>query len=75
MSDFPFIAPPPFPKEALFQLEFTRKEAQSLSLALSDLLCWHRGFIAARQGTDLDSNEPMGIEAVRTINLKLQRSF
>ena len=56
-------------------IPMTRDEAESLSLSLSDLLCWLDGFRAARIGTPYDDHHPMGVEAVRTINLKLKTVF
>lgn len=53
-------------------IQLDRQEAERLSWGLSDLLCWHGGFAAARAGTDLDDDRPMGIEAVRTLNLKIK---
>lgn len=53
-------------------ITLTREAAESISYGLADLLCWHRGFAAAREGMDLDQNSPMGIESVRTISLKLK---
>jgi len=50
----------------------TREEAERISYGLADLLCWHRGFSAARAGTDLDENEPMGVKSARDINLKIK---
>lgn len=51
------------------------KEAEKLSLGLSDLLCWIEGFNAARAGTDHANSGPMGVEAVRTLNLRLKRLY
>ena len=56
-------------------LDISPKEAEQLSLSLSDLLCWVEGFNAARAGTEHADSGPMGVEAVRTINLKLKRLF
>lgn len=51
------------------------KEAEKLSLGLSDLICWIEGFNAARAGTDHANSGPMGVEAVRALNLKLKRLY
>ena len=53
-------------------LTLTREEAERISYGLADLLCWHRGFSAARAGTDLDEHEPMGVACARDINLKIK---
>lgn len=47
------------------QLKLSKSEAIALDDGLSDLLCWTTGFVAARRGTDLSYEVPMGIDAVR----------
>lgn len=49
-----------------------KQKAEEISLGLSDLLCWLEGFYAARKGTDLEHDNPMGVGAVRDINIKLK---
>jgi hypothetical protein len=48
-------------------------EAETLSHGLSDLLCWCNGFMAA-SGSDF-RYDPMGVEAARTLNLKLKSAM
>jgi hypothetical protein len=48
-------------------------EAETLSHGLSDLLCWCNGFMAA--SGDSFSYDPMGVEAARTLNLKLKSAM
>lgn len=50
----------------------TDAEADRFSGGLSDVLCWLRGWNAARSGTDLSDNAPIGIEALRDLNLKIK---
>lgn len=52
-------------------ITLTHEEAKRFSYGLADLLCWHRGFSAAREGTDLDNNGPMGVESARDLRLKI----
>ena len=51
----------------------TPMEAEEVSLALSDVLCWVAGFKAAREGTDLDASGPEGIKVLRDLNVRLKR--
>lgn len=52
-------------------IRLSRRDAERLSYGLSDLLCWHSGFAAAREGLDLD-HSPMGVGAARDLNLKIK---
>lgn len=63
-------APPKF-KPSTITITIDRKEAEAISLGLADLLCWLRGFEAARHGTELDRDGPMGINDLRNIRTKL----
>ena len=56
-------------------IRLSPEEAEKLSLGLSDLLCWVDGFNAARAGTEQAHSGPMGVEAVRSLNLKLKRLY
>ena len=57
------------------QVKLTVKEAHELSMALSDILCWIRGFRAGREGSGSD-NGPISSEyALRKFNLKLIRAY
>jgi len=62
------------PRQSI-SLIFEGKEAESISLGLSDLLCWLSGFEAARSGTDLSHTTPMGIWAARDINIKIKTAL
>lgn len=53
-------------------ITLTREEAERISYGLADLLCWHQGFRAAREGTELEAYNPMGVERARDINLKIK---
>lgn len=48
------------------------EDAHDVSDALADVLCWFRGFAAARAG---DVELPPGIERLRELNIKLKRTF
>ena len=66
---------PPIARKELLSFRLSSKEAEELSLNLSDLLCWLSGFQAARAGTELEYETPMGVEAVRELNIKLKKVF
>lgn len=55
-------------------LNITLEEAERLSFGMSDLLCWASGFNAALGNDDLD-RRPMGIEAVRAMNISLKQAI
>lgn len=61
--------PPPAPTVTI---TLSRKEAEGISYDIADLLCWHRGFSAARSGTELNDDAPMGVDAARKISLKIK---
>lgn len=65
MSDKPQPAP-------TITITLTREEAERISYGLADLLCWHHGFRAAREGTDLSAYNPLGVDCARDINLKIK---
>lgn len=46
---------------------FERIDLNSLSLSISDLLCWHAGFAAARDGSN-----PLGVHELREFNIKIK---
>jgi hypothetical protein len=46
-----------------------RAEAEALSWAMSDLLCWCAGFAAARP--DDSTHDPMGVEGTRKMRVRL----
>lgn len=47
-------------------------DAEALSFALSDLLCWAAGYCAGCQDTD---KHPYGVEAARDLNIALKRAL
>ena len=54
-------------------ITLTVEEAEAISFGLSDLLCWHSGYAAAREAISCcTSNDPMGIERTRDMNLKIK---
>lgn len=53
------------------QINMSIDEAEEISSGLADLLCWHRGFAAARQGTELDHDDPMGVNSLRDLRIRL----
>lgn len=54
-------------------LTLGRDEAEGISYGLSDLLCWCRGFAAAK-GDDTE-HVPMGMDQAREINIKIKRAL
>lgn len=59
------------PDETMITIHLPKRKAESLSLGLSDLLCWTQGFNAAL--TELDSRSgPMGTESARELNIALK---
>lgn len=59
----------------IVRIELSLAEAIALDNKLSDLLCWATGFAAARAGTDLDGEVPMGVEAVRSLRIMLNKQI
>ncbi|SHE77781.1 hypothetical protein SAMN05444339_10234 [Loktanella atrilutea] len=57
--------------DKMITIRMTEKEAERLQLGLADLLCWVSGFVAAREGTDLAGEEPMGRQQTRDMSAKL----
>lgn len=51
-----------------------KAEAEELSYSLSDLLCWHGGYAAATP-EDQSHRLPMGVEAARSLNIKLKSAI
>lgn len=56
-------------------LGMTLAEAEEYRDRLADLLCWLSGFCAAREGTSLDSEMPMGMSATRDLSLRIKRAI
>lgn len=55
------------------RIDMTAGDAEALSLSMSDLLCWHRGYAA---GTgDGGDNSPLGVEAARDINIRIKQAL
>lgn len=61
---------PPTPHHVTIDIH--EDDADRLSWALSDLLCWCSGFMAGR---DDSAHHPQGVEAARTLNLALKRAL
>ncbi len=59
--------------EPLVILSLPKGQAEKLSDAMSDLLCWHRGY-AAGKGEDT-SNSPMGVEDLREFRIALNKAI
>jgi len=56
------------------QLTLTVKEAYALSMAISDILCWIRGYRAA--APEFDSNGPIDSDnLIRDFNTKLCSAY
>lgn len=58
---------------AFVTLRLPKADAERLSSALSDVLCWASGFAAANY--DRGVSGPMGIEQLRTLNIKLKAAL
>ncbi len=52
-------------------IRLTHDEAERLSMGVSDLLCWVRGFLAAYEG----DNGPFGQSEVRRLSELLKRAI
>lgn len=57
------------------KMEMTMAQAEEYRDRLADLLCWLSGFCAAREGTSLDSEMPMGMSATRDLSLRIKRAI
>lgn len=60
--------------EAVVSVEMGMSQAEDLSLRISDLLCWCAGFNAAL-GADDHDRRPMGVDAIRELNISLKRAM
>lgn len=59
--------------DPIVTVEMPLSGAKALSEAISDLLCWSRGFIAAIP--DDVSRHPMGIEEIREFRIRLNNEI
>ncbi|MDR3488739.1 MAG: hypothetical protein P4M05_28030 [Bradyrhizobium sp.] len=59
--------------EPIIAIHMRAEHAKVLSNMISDLLCWSRGFRAAL-GPDECDRAPMGLDAVRTIRMAIQKA-
>lgn len=57
--------------DPVVELELRRPEAEEIQGALSDVLCWIRGWRAAAS-EDALANDPLGVETLRDFNRKLK---
>ncbi len=55
-------------------IRMSKQQAEWAQSGLSDIACWARGFNAALGADDRDRS-PMGIEAVREINIALKKAL
>ena len=58
--------------EPIVTLRMSKRRAEKLSHGISDLLCWVRGFKAARPDGD---NMPFGDEEVRVLNIAIKNAI
>lgn len=49
-----------------------REDVENYSFALSSILCWCRGFMAASQDS---SRDPIGVEPLRSLNIELKAAL
>jgi hypothetical protein len=68
MTDTPLSA-----QEAPLTFVLKRGEAEEFSHALSDMLCWARGFMAGRP--DDPSSHPLGTEEIRQLNILFKKKL
>lgn len=61
--------------ENMILFTITPDEAREMADGMADFLCWARGFEAARIGTDIAGETPMGIEAIRRAKMLLERGL
>ncbi len=59
--------------DPVVELRLLKSEADELSWALSDLLCWHRGYAAAMG--DNTENAPMGVGQLRELRIALNKAI
>lgn len=59
--------------EPIVAVRMSLSQAQSVQGGLADILCWSRGFMAAK-GEDFHY-DPMGVNEIRELNLALKRSI
>jgi hypothetical protein len=62
----------PHPAPLHVSLTIHQDDAEALSSALSDLLCWCAGY---RAGQPDSEHHPMGTGAARTLNIALKRAL
>ena len=56
-------------------IKMTLAQAEEYRDRLADLLCWLSGFCAAREGTTLDQEMPIGLAGPRDLSLRIKRSI
>ena len=56
-------------------LKIAVEDAEEFRERFADLLCWHAGYAAARENMDSSENDPMGVGAVREMNIRLKRAI
>ena len=54
-------------------LTISNEQAEDFSAALSDILCWTRGFLAGLG--ENSSNAPIGVEELRSLNIILKAAI
>jgi hypothetical protein len=57
------------------QMKMTLQQAEEYRDRMADLLCWLSGFCAAREGTSLAEDMPMGIAEARDLNIRIKRAI
>lgn len=65
----------PLPAPDSVAVVLTRADAELITWGMSDALCWHAGFMAARLGTGLEGHEPMGFDQIREMKIKIERAM
>jgi hypothetical protein len=56
-------------------VRMSMEEAETLSAAMSDLLCWCAGFNAALSPSEDHHRRPYGVNAARELNIKIKSAM
>ena len=60
--------------EPVVNVQMSLSQANAVQGALSDVLCWIRGWRAGASKSQL-SNDPIGTETLRELNIKMKREI
>ena len=60
--------------EPIVTIPMSLRQAEAVQGALSDVLCWFRGWMAAASETARDSS-PLGVDQLRELNIAVKRAI